>query len=453
MDVGHIHNTLSRLTITPKGVAFLAKHGHFIDVPMGSIRDKSKADVLAKGLVCLQVGWLLLETVSRKAVGYPITLLELHVLVHCACAIAMYGLWFHKPMDVRDPILVDSSNWNDLLALMLVRNYGLGSRGCKNGNSNEIRLHAPTSKRLNGAESAYIHVYTDFNKGPELPAAGTTVEISAIAHVDELSKSVTWIKHGQPSHCTEPENTIDPSFSIKPAANMELICTLASGQCLDCGFGPSQEVVPTAYGSKTVSDPGNLKIALTLKDVRRWKLASVALEKYGGELHKPGGSVNYLVSHAPNIFLDRHGVQAGFYSFFCSWASGGLVAALSVCCFYGATHTLAWNFLFPTPVERLLWRIASIDVIAGAATVLALFSVVVYLHEHEKRSLIISIVTKEAGVLPILFRVLIFIGLINVPLFLFSRIFIVFESFFSLRRVPVGVYTSIQWSRYIPCLS
>ncbi|KAL9635093.1 MAG: hypothetical protein Q9164_003677 [Protoblastenia rupestris] len=78
VEVSHMHNSLSRLTITPKGVAFLAKHGRFLAAPVESIRDKSKADVLAKGLICFQVGWLLVETISRKAVGYPITLLELH---------------------------------------------------------------------------------------------------------------------------------------------------------------------------------------------------------------------------------------------------------------------------------------------------------------------------------------------------------------------------------------
>ena len=454
MDVGHIHNTLSRLTITPKGVAFLAKHGRFLAAPVNSIRDKSKADVLAKGLVCFQVGWLLLEIISRKVVGYPITLLELHVLVHCACAIAMYGLWFHKPLDIRDPIMVDSSGWEDLLALMLVRNYGLGSKGCKEGNNHETRLHASTAERLNGAESAYIQVSTDLvDKGPEGSATENAWGGSAVAQADERAQGDTPIQQRRRSQEMEPEAMTDPGFSIKPTVDTDIICTLTSGQFLDCGFGPSQNVVPITHSSKMVSDPGRLEISLTSKDHRRWTLASEALKKYGGELHKPGGSVNYLVSNAPNIFLNRNGVHAGFYKYFCSWASGGLIAALVVCCFYGATHALAWNFPFPSPAERLLWRIASIDIMAGTVTILALFSVAVYLHEHEARSLSTSIATKEPGVLPILFRTFVLAGLLNVPLFLLSRIFVVFESFLSLRRVPVGAYISVQWAQYVPHLS
>lgn len=453
VDVSHMHNSLSRLTITPKGVAFLAKHGRFLAAPVKSIRDKSKADVLAKGLVCFQVGWLLVETISRKAVGYPITLLELHVLVHCACAIAMYGLWFHKPMDIRDPILVDSSRWEDLLALMLVRNYGLGSKGYKKGTDCETRLHASDSERLNGAESAYIHVLNGQDKEPKRSASEKAPGVSAAALVDEPSRNSPQAEQCQSSQELKSKNMPDPLFSIKPNADMEVDCNLVSGQYLDCGFGPSPDVVSTTHNSKKISDSGRLEISLTSKDVRRWTLASRALKKHGEALHKPEGSVNYLVPNAPNIFLDRKGVHAGFYAFFCSWASGGLIAALSVCCFYGASHALAWHFPFPSPAERLLWRIASIDVIAGAVTILALIPVAVYLHEHEPRSLITSFWAREPGAVPILYRLLVLVGLLNVPLFFFSRVFIVLECFLSLRRVPIGVYVTVQWAEYIPRFS
>lgn len=35
-------------------------------------------------------------------------------------------------------------------------------------------------------------------------------------------------------------------------------------------------------------------------------------------------------------------------------------------------------------------------------------------------------------------------------LYIFSRVFIIVESFISLRHVPVGVYTNVGWSKYIP---
>lgn len=39
-----------------------------------------------------------------------------------------------------------------------------------------------------------------------------------------------------------------------------------------------------------------------------------------------------------------------------------------------------------------------------------------------------------------------------VPVYLPSRIFIIIESFISLRHVPVDVYADLSWTKYIPHL-
>lgn len=64
------------------------------------IINKGKADSLAKLLVCVQASWVMAEYVSRKAMGLPVTLLELHVVMQVACVIMMYGFWWYKPLDV-----------------------------------------------------------------------------------------------------------------------------------------------------------------------------------------------------------------------------------------------------------------------------------------------------------------------------------------------------------------
>ena len=81
--------------LSPKGVRKLAA----IDIkpfaiPTSRIEDRSKADTLQKGLVLLQVGWMALQCITRKVYGLPITLLELHTMVHVVCAIIMYAFWF-----------------------------------------------------------------------------------------------------------------------------------------------------------------------------------------------------------------------------------------------------------------------------------------------------------------------------------------------------------------------
>jgi hypothetical protein len=48
-------------TLGPDAVKALAKEGHFLQVQTRTVQDKSKADILAKGLVCFQVFWMLVE--------------------------------------------------------------------------------------------------------------------------------------------------------------------------------------------------------------------------------------------------------------------------------------------------------------------------------------------------------------------------------------------------------
>lgn len=93
VDVRDIHNHLELVTILPQGVLWLAERGHFIDLSKKDIQDKSKADALAKSLVCIQVTWLVIQCIGRKAKGLPIALLEIHVLVHVVCALCLYFFW------------------------------------------------------------------------------------------------------------------------------------------------------------------------------------------------------------------------------------------------------------------------------------------------------------------------------------------------------------------------
>jgi hypothetical protein len=110
VNVHPIHNTLKKVTLTPFGILALAREGHFLDIPGDAIKDKSKADGLAKTLVLLQVGWMIVQLIGRKATGLPITLLEVHTLVHVACALIMYILWFKVSPYRRYPALTVARN-------------------------------------------------------------------------------------------------------------------------------------------------------------------------------------------------------------------------------------------------------------------------------------------------------------------------------------------------------
>ena len=126
VNVVHLHDHLQDVVLTPNGVLELARKGHFFHVSDAYINDKSKANLLAKGLVLLQITWTVMQCLSRKVVGLPLSILEVHTLVHAGCALMMYALWFNKPLDVDQPIMVQHRIPDEITALMLMRNYKFG---------------------------------------------------------------------------------------------------------------------------------------------------------------------------------------------------------------------------------------------------------------------------------------------------------------------------------------
>ncbi|KAL8939592.1 MAG: hypothetical protein Q9216_003272 [Gyalolechia sp. 2 TL-2023] len=132
VDLSPIHDKVRIVLLTPMGVLQLARKGYFINVSDEDIKDKSKANLLAKGLVLLQISWMMFQCISRKAAGLPISVLEVHTLVHAACALIMYCLWFKKPMDVEEPTIISTAGFESEIALMLVRNHHCGVQ--PNGN-------------------------------------------------------------------------------------------------------------------------------------------------------------------------------------------------------------------------------------------------------------------------------------------------------------------------------
>lgn len=79
--------------VSPIGLIQLARLGHFIMVPESLIKDKSKANAFQKVLVLLQISWMALQCIVKRAHGFPLLLIEVHTMVHVFCAILMYAMW------------------------------------------------------------------------------------------------------------------------------------------------------------------------------------------------------------------------------------------------------------------------------------------------------------------------------------------------------------------------
>ena len=99
-------------------VIYLLKEGYLNlpEITSQEISDKSKANILAKALVCLQTGWFVVQCFSRLAQGLPLTALELVTISYVWCTWAIYAQWLKKPLDVTAPtILRTQASITDIL--------------------------------------------------------------------------------------------------------------------------------------------------------------------------------------------------------------------------------------------------------------------------------------------------------------------------------------------------
>ncbi len=201
VDVSGIDDRLHSMTLTPSGLELLAERGHFIEVPDDDIRDKSKADIFAKCLVILQVSWIALQSISRKATGYPLSPLEVHTLVHAACASVMYILWFRKPLDVQAPTIVSTAGFEDLIALMLMQTPRLGRTWWT-----PMNLMLMQTRRLGRTWYSRLDPPKDFEPvfpGPRSEASFLMFDDSALSRRDEGCSSCG--RHPNPSTTTNVE--------------------------------------------------------------------------------------------------------------------------------------------------------------------------------------------------------------------------------------------------------
>ena len=83
---------LRRRSVRPGSAAIiqLAKRGHWIQIPKQDVDDKSKADTIKKALVVIQVLWMVTQCIARRIYDLPLSVLEIHTIVHVVCAVFLY---------------------------------------------------------------------------------------------------------------------------------------------------------------------------------------------------------------------------------------------------------------------------------------------------------------------------------------------------------------------------
>ena len=287
---------------------------------------------------------------------------------------------------------------------------------------------------------------------------------TSVANKDETAIQVSDGPVSESSSSSELSSELDQeAINAKPT-----VCTLLANQYLPCGVGP-----------RYLWAPRNL----TSTDIRRWELcASVIIEfaktnsreyEYGlakieiDNLVRFLGPLGFTATFVINI---RNFEIDGIVDI---WSNvGNYISVLGDTIYsllyllrffvpltaaYGGIHLSAWNFEFPSRVESVIWRTACFIIIGSSPALLIIpsWETLYYYFDYtsdgprpiDRNALksmgfkSIKALTKMAGY-----------GFASLLLLCYaaSRIYLVVESFISLRHVPIGVYAAVPWVENIP---
>ncbi|KAG2152845.1 hypothetical protein DEU56DRAFT_977229 [Suillus clintonianus] len=97
-----------RATLTPDELLHFVLQGS-VDMPVipkADIKDRSKGDIISKGIAILQLVWFICQLVARHVQNLPISLLEVDTLAVAVLTFIAYLWWWWKPKDVGRPYIV-----------------------------------------------------------------------------------------------------------------------------------------------------------------------------------------------------------------------------------------------------------------------------------------------------------------------------------------------------------
>lgn len=149
-----------------------------------------------------------------------------------------------------------------------------------------------------------------------------------------------------------------------------------------------------------------------------------------------------LTFHQPD-FLEDMGV--GFVDIYLVVAREPILPFLLITLplAYGGIHLAAWNFQFASNIEHLFWKIACIIIMTTFIVITMTYLCILLLDDLIRKRLLPSI----ERILDFLMEKSIFVLLLFYSL---SRIYLLIESFISLRHAPIGVFVTVPWVQSIP---
>jgi hypothetical protein len=514
-DIRHLHNTLEQGTLTTKGLLFLADQGYFFEVSSETIADKSKANLLAKVFVCLQVLWVAGQTIERKIAGYPISLLEFHTLVHVFCALVMYTLWIQKPYDVNEPTIISTTIAEDAHAFIVASSRWrwhsgfvlldptYGSYGITSWYVNSWVYRLLKTMAEWASDDPLFQYYGALDTSPQIRHRVTPGHLSRInkksllRNVDDprLINHLVAIEDGALiTSVIEPDVSYYAGEEVcdqySPSNSIRSDISLSSGQALRSGLGPSC-VLP---GPK---DIWGITVSLSNKDIYRLDMAGAFIKNILSSADQSEDSRRLLLEEKAYStavpfdpfkikYINRHGTPlirrreenlsfsgALFRILDDAGLEGGhiwdlfllVLSLILIPTAYGGIHLSALHEMFPTTIESVLWKVSCFTLIGftgifflSIIMVSGIIELMIWIEEKQKdpKSRLwrwwMRFAIGTITALGLLGSCLLIYA--ATPLYVFARAFIVVESFISIRHVPIGVYQTppTNFMGYIPHL-
>jgi len=420
------------------------------DISLETINDKSKADGLAKTLALVQASWLILDSISRWAQSLVVTPLELNAFAHAICALLVYCLWWHKPLDVNEPTKIDVEPIHSLAAIAWA-------------SSDDVAWYdrSPTSAPGQASEPGTLSGGTIFRLDLELADSEKDVDNTRFRRLLR-------------------ENKIEPAmpFYVLPGGR-------AIGKIQNSGVGPVaaadpqfhrrwamawqfRQLYPTAFEALPIrqgqffrrfwladSFPGSSSSC----DVRLVGKPGRQSESWSGFGDMAGESISHRGITDDLTDLDKR--------------TAFVILSLSALA-YGGLHGSAWRDTFPTSFELLIWRISSVYM---AASGIFLVAATTWFRNRQLKKLAKITPDEKEGpaqrpsspggeaspsgcVSPFLaflenawenfVMALIVFSVVLFSLgYLLVRIFLVVEAFLALRALPTSAYSTPDWTRLL----
>ena len=445
---------------------------HKIDFPLTTaeeIDDRSKGDALSKGIALLQITWFIIQLIARRFQGLTITELELTTAALAGLNSVMYVFWWNKPLDVRCPIVIRTKAVEKMLAKRPVEEHVW-----KFNNPNDFWLFVYLLR-------AFLGVFSSARSLCQMGWAFMdllfrSLLTSLASCLCAIRRSATKLAHDSAQNPGQPNDGSSSAESIRKnedsesgriansvGANVEEAKRLTSA---DSKAPPVVEPTTnneTKTGLKlykqmkqilgpvfTFAGNASQKLILIPRIIMFMPMDAILepwmyiddLEVYSDareKMHNKSSlkllfdedDMNWIMSM---IFYCEHADSKPFLYF-------SAVAGAA----FGYIHCAAWNVDFPSDVEQIIWRTASLTLVGICLSIFLGESAEKFLRPVLQRS--VERYRSWGLGIYFFFKDIAFIPTVIYPI---ARLTLLILALLSLRHLPESSLQTVTWTKFIP---